>query len=118
MPFNSETARAAGKIGGPLAAKAKVENKRKLESHLLWLAERGSDDFFEKMQTLSKGSDLTKPEKEFMVHFKDLMEYHTPKLSRSELTGKDGKDLPQPILFNALPGNNSDSQGKRDEGKN
>jgi len=36
---------------------------------------------------------------------------------RTELTGADGANLPQPILYNALPSNNSDSESKRDETK-
>ena len=28
----------------------------------------------------------------------DVIEYHIPKLSRTEMTGKDGKDLPQPVV--------------------
>lgn len=35
-----------------------------------------------------------------MQCFCDLLEYHVPKLSRSELTGKDGKDL---VLVQAAP---------------
>lgn len=45
--------------------------------------------------------------KEFVLTVKDLMEYFQPKLARSEITGKDGKDfIPTPII-NALPENNS-----------
>ena len=32
----------------------------------------------------------------------DVIEYHIPKLSRTELTGKDGKQL-QPAVFNIHP---------------
>lgn len=28
----------------------------------------------------------------------DVIEYHIPKLSRTEMTGKDGKDLPAPVI--------------------
>ena len=28
----------------------------------------------------------------------DVIEYHIPKLSRTEMTGRDGKDLPQPVV--------------------
>ncbi len=108
MTFTSESGREAGKKGGRIAAERRKEKQRKLEAHLLWLAEGGADQFFSKMQTLSKGDDLTKPEKEFMGHFKDLMEYHTPKLSRSELTGKDGKDLiVAPISYKDADDSNS-----------
>lgn len=29
----------------------------------------------------------------------DVIEYHIPKLSRTEMTGKDGKDLPVPAFY-------------------
>lgn len=29
----------------------------------------------------------------------DTIEYHIPKLSRAEVTGKDGKDLPRTVTF-------------------
>jgi hypothetical protein len=29
----------------------------------------------------------------------ETIEYHIPKLSRSELTGKDGKELPREVIF-------------------
>jgi len=28
----------------------------------------------------------------------DVIEYHIPKLSRTEMTGKDGKDMPAPVI--------------------
>ncbi len=31
--------------------------------------------------------------KDFVVNFLSLLEYHKPKLARTEMTGKDGKDL-------------------------
>lgn len=34
--------------------------------------------------------------------FSDLLEYHVPKLSRSELTGKDGADLPTSVNINVF----------------
>jgi hypothetical protein len=34
----------------------------------------------------------------------DLMEYHVPKLARTEITGKDGKDLlPKVLLYKVEP---------------
>lgn len=34
----------------------------------------------------------------------DLMEYHVPKLARTELTGKDGKDLlPKVLTYTVVP---------------
>ena len=90
MTFTSESAREAGKKGGKIAVERRKEKQRKLEAHLLWLAEGGDEKFHDKMVALSDGADLTKPEKEFIGHFKDLMEYHTPKLSRGEFGGIGG----------------------------
>lgn len=113
MTFTSDSAREAGKKGGKIAVERRKEKQRKLEAHLLWLAEGGAEKFHNKMEALSNGAELTKPEKEFMGHFKDLMEYHTPKLSRSELTGKDGKDLEAaPVLVKFIDGSDSNTDSR------
>lgn len=36
--------------------------------------------------------------REFVYVVKDLLEYFQPRLARTELTGKDGKDLPPPQI--------------------
>ena len=54
--------------------------------------------------------------KEFITHFKDLLEYFEPKLARNEHSGPDGESLPQPIL-NVLCNNGhkeSSSDDKKD----
>jgi len=94
MPFTPENAKGLGKKGGH----AKHQKDLQWERTLLWLAEEGGESFRSKLKSLSQGSPITKEEKEFMLHFKDLLEYHKPKLSRTELTGKDGAELPAPIL--------------------
>ena len=58
--------------------------------------------------------------KDPVLAFKLLVEISKrfiPELSRQELTGKDGKELPQPILVNALSGNNSNKESGEHEGK-
>lgn len=121
MPFNSETAREAGRKGGLQRIQNENEKKRKLDQHLLWLAEGGAEKMHEKMVALSNGAEITKPEKEFIQHYKDLMEYHQPKLSRAEITGKDGEDLPMPILtinLDNVSNDNRNPKGSGDEGEN
>lgn len=44
--------------------------------------------------------------KDFVDKVIQMMEYFKPKLARQEVTGKDGKDLPQPIIN--VSTNNSD----------
>jgi len=111
MPFEKGNKYASVQKGKP---KAKTQQWNNLVG---WLTGDGGVAFKEKIASLSMGAELTKPEKEFLEHYKDLLEYHQPKLSRAEVTGKDGKDLPQPILYNALPSNNSNKESKRDETK-
>lgn len=113
MPFDKESAKKYGAMGGK-APKAKTHQWENLVG---WLTGDGGVAFKNKIASLSVGAELTKPEKEFLEHYKDLLEYHQPKLSRAEVTGKDGKDLPQPILYNALPSNDSNKESKRNETK-
>ncbi len=44
----------------------------------------------------------------FVERFEHVLEYFKPKIARTELTGKDGKDLPQPIIN--VPRNHSHGQ--------
>ena len=57
-------------------------------------------------------SELSEPDKklDFMLKFS---EYFIPRLARTELTGKDGKDLPQPILGN-VHNNYGNTEGSLD----
>ena len=43
------------------------------------------------------------PEKAFQL-FMGVVEYHVPKLARTELTGKDGKDLPTEVHHHIYAG--------------
>jgi len=118
MPFTKESAKIIGATGGKQSSANRIAKRQKMEELLVKMSGEFSDGYKEKMVALANGAEITKPEQEFMDRFEKWPEFVIPKLSRAEVTGKDGKDLPQPILFNALPSNNSDSQGKRDEGKN
>lgn len=54
------------------------------------------------------------PDEKYVERFEHVLEYFKPKLARTEVTGKDGKDLPQPILtvntVHALPANHSNRE--------
>jgi len=65
-----------------------------------WLVGDGGQAFLNKLKRLSIGKELKPPEREFLEHFKDLLEYHQPKLARTEHTAKDGKDLFPPVSEN------------------
>lgn len=47
-----------------------------------WLVGYGGLQFNEAMEKLANGEDIPKPQKEFIEHYKDLLEYHQPKLAR------------------------------------
>lgn len=53
----------------------------------VWLDEIAADD----------------PEKAFTL-FQGVIEYHVPKLARTEMTGKDGKELPRSVTINVIGG--------------
>jgi hypothetical protein len=65
-----------------------------------WLVGDGGHRFKEILGTISTGGEVTKEEKEFLGHYKDLLEYHQPKLARTEITGEGGGPLQiQPISY-------------------
>jgi len=83
---DSETARKGGL--------QRVANERKgVEKLLTFLKEGGSERVEELYKRMLDDQELTKGELEFLRHYKDLMEYHTPKLSRAILTGENGTAL-------------------------
>ena len=92
MPFEKGNKVASTKKG------MKYAKTQAWENIVGWLIGDGGEAFKKKIESLSNGAEITKEEKEFLQHYKDLLEYHQPKLARTELTGKDGKDLPTPIL--------------------
>lgn len=53
-----------------------------------WLIGDGGHEFKKKLAKLASGEELTKAEREFMDHYKDLIEFHQPKLARTEINGE------------------------------
>lgn len=76
------------------------EKSEKIDLFLTTLAGGGMDNYARIMDKLLDGEELTKAEAEYMDRLEGWREWVRPKLSRTEHTGKDGKDLPQPILYN------------------
>ena len=88
--ISKKNAKEIGRTGGLQAA----ANRRSGVDKLLgFLKEGGSERVESLYQRMLNDEELTKGELEFLRHYKDLMEYHTPKLSRTELTGKGGTKL-------------------------
>ncbi len=88
--ISKENAKEIGRQGGLQAA---ANRKAGVERLLEFLREGGSERVEQLYQRMLNDEELTKGELEFLKHYKDLMEYHTPKLSRAELTGKGGTEL-------------------------
>ena len=84
MPFQK-----GNKLGSMNKGKKSVKTQQ-WENIVGWLAGKGGEAFLEKLHTLSVGAEMTREEKEFIGHYKDLLEYHQPKLSRQELGGIGG----------------------------
>lgn len=95
-------------------------NKRTLqwEAFTEYCLVGGLDKFQKELNSLKS--------KDFVNAFLSLLEYHKPKLARTELTGKDGSNLMQPDLThltfdqlyklaNANPGDNK--KGSKDSAK-
>lgn len=79
--------------------KTRVENQDRMARFLGIIVSGGLDEYANKLDQLASKKDLTKAEQEFMDRFEGWREFVLPKLSRKEVTGKDGKDLfPKPIL--------------------
>jgi len=88
MPFTKESAKEYGKKGGETPS-----GKTKAWDNIVgWLVGDGGVAFKNKLEALSVGGEITKEEKEFLEHYKDLLEFHQPKLTRAdnktELSGK------------------------------
>lgn len=91
---------AKGNPGRPVGAKDKrTEQWEKFSAFML---EAGLERFQREIELLEG--------EKFVQVVKDMMEYFKPKLARSEHTGKDGKDLPTPILEIHVPKNNSNQE--------
>jgi len=89
MPFTKESAKTLGAKGGNAKKRNKQEQWEKFGT---WFMTNGLEKMEKEMGTLGG--------KEYIAAIKDMFEYFKPKLARTELTGKDGKDLPVPILGN------------------
>jgi len=87
--------------------KAKNENKEKLELFLYIMATGGISKYGDMMDKLAQGAPLNKEEEQYMDRMEGWREFLIPKLARNEVTGKDGKDLPSPILNYAIHNNDS-----------
>jgi len=78
--INKQNAKELGRKGGQ-APRAKTTAWNNIVG---WLVGDGGHKFKELIAKLSNGEKITKEQKEFLEHFKDLLEFHQPKLSRSE----------------------------------
>jgi len=102
MTFTKETAKELGRKGGK-TPKAKTQAWNNIVG---WLATDGGMTFKALLDKQSRGEDLSKPEKEFMEHYKDLLEYHRPKLSRTTVAGDKDNPIQAKVeieLVNANP---------------
>jgi len=72
---------------------ARKEKAEKIDLFLTTLASGGMEKYAEIMDKIANGEEMTKAEEQYMDRLEGWREYVRPKLARSELTGKDGKDL-------------------------
>lgn len=79
--------------------KAKKENKLLINELMSIAVSGGFSDYVNKLDQLSKKKELTKQELEFMDRLEKLFEYAVPKLARTEMTGKDGKDIKGILVY-------------------
>ncbi len=70
--------------------KGREERRERLNEFFEVVAGGAIEEYGNKMDKLSRKENLTKEELEFMDRFEKLFEYVRPKLSRKEVTGKDG----------------------------
>lgn len=80
MPFNKETAKAAGKKGGKAG---KLEG---VGEYLTYLASGAARHYYKKLEEQFQGKELTEPEREAMNRFERNTEFITPKMARVENT--------------------------------
>jgi len=99
MTITKETAKELGRKGGKTAA---ANRRAGIDALLQFEMQGGAQHMLAIREKQLRGEKLTDAEEGFKKDYKDLMEYHTPKLARQELTGKDGKELPAPILAGVL----------------
>lgn len=81
MALTTEQAKEYGKKGGKSNAKTAAWN-----NIVGWLVGDGGHQYKELLAKQSVGEELTKAHEKFMDRFESLLEYHQPKLARSEQT--------------------------------
>lgn len=87
-----------GNTLGRLGAIQREENRRKTLDILYWLGGEGARTYNKLLQEQSKGVRLSNEQKEFMDRYERLLEYHTPKLQRSIVSGdKENPLIPESI---------------------
>lgn len=111
MPFQK-----GNKLGTKLKGKPKPRVQQ-WDNIVGWLIGDGGLQFKQGLRELSEGKDIPKPKKEFLQHYKDLLEFHQPKLARNDTTIKV-TEFPQPIVSHEVLNNNRhekvSSDGKED----
>lgn len=85
-----------GKVSNPKGKIPGTQNKatRDIKEAYQMLIEKNLDNLTGWLETIAAKD----PEKAIRI-INDLSEYVIPKLARSEFTGKDGKDLPTPVII-------------------
>lgn len=74
-----------------------------------WLRKDGGVKFKELILDLANDKDIGKNQREFLEHYKDLLEYHQPRLARLKIIDENrGGTLPIPILNVYMPAREGD----------
>ena len=64
-----------------------------------WLRKDGGTKFKELILDLANDKDIGRNQREFLEHYKDLLEYHQPRLARIRVIGENEQGMnPIPIL--------------------
>jgi hypothetical protein len=79
--------------GNKYGALGKGVKRTQWEALLLWLHGEGGRGYLEMLQDLKNGKELSKPQKEYMEHYEKLLEFHKPKLARTEVSGIDNQPI-------------------------
>jgi hypothetical protein len=81
-----------------LGVDSKIERKEALNGFLEKVGISGVNKYEELLEKIGNSKSLSPEEKLFMQKIENLFEYIIPKLSRQELTGKDGGALNVQII--------------------
>jgi len=95
--------------GNKEASKQKGKPKAKTEAwnHIVgWLVGDGGIKFKKILQDLSMGVKVSREEKEFLTHFKDLLEFYQPKLSRKTIVGDKESPLSLDVILREIEDEN------------